>query len=86
LIRCRTPQDPARMATMAQKIEAEKRIRDLLEQGGLPQPDYVEYGFTCIRLFFMDTKTLVVIDIDEPEEVEGSVHPGDRVDPRRRGR
>lgn len=56
------------MATLAQKIEAEKRLRDLLEQSGLPPPDYVEYGFTCIRFIFEDTKTVVVIDIDDPEE------------------
>lgn len=56
------------MATLAQKIEAEKRMRDLLEESGLPQPDFVEYGFTCIRLFYERTKQVVVIDIDEPEE------------------
>ena len=56
------------MATLAQKIEAEKRMRELLEENGLPQPDYVEYGFTCIRLFFEASKTVVVIDIDEPPE------------------
>ena len=56
------------MATLAQKIETEKRMRDLLEQGGLPQPDHVEYGFTCIRLFFEETMTVVVIDIDEPDD------------------
>ena len=55
------------MATLAQEIETEKRMRDLLEQGGLPQPDHVEYGFTCIRLFFEETMTVVVIDIDEPD-------------------
>jgi hypothetical protein len=54
------------MATLAQKIQAEKRMRDLLRDGGLPQPDRVEYGFTCIRLFFEDTMTMVVVDIDEP--------------------
>jgi hypothetical protein len=58
------------MATLAQKIAAEKRMRDLLEESGLPPPDHVEYGYTCIRLFFMDTKTVVVIDIDEPEDSE----------------
>ena len=58
------------MATLAQKIEAETRMRDLLEESGLPQPDYVEYGFTCIRLFFDDTKHVVVIDIDEPDSIE----------------
>ncbi len=61
------------MATLAQKIEAEKRMRDLLEEGCLPQPDYVEHGFTCIRLFFNDTKTVVVIDIDDPEEAEADL-------------
>jgi hypothetical protein len=69
------------MATLAQKIEAEKRMRDLLEEGGLPQPDYVEYGFTCIRLFFEETKTVVVIDIDQPEDdEEEGAHGGKRVD------
>jgi hypothetical protein len=58
------------MATLAQKIEAEKRMRDLLEEAGLPEPDYVEYGFTCIRLFFNPSKTVVVIDIDDPEDTE----------------
>jgi hypothetical protein len=58
------------MATLAQKIEAETKMRDLLENAGLPQPDHVEYGFTCIRLFFMETKTVVVVDIDQPEDAD----------------
>jgi hypothetical protein len=56
------------MATLAQKIRAEKRMRDLLEEGGLPQPDYIEYGYTCIRLIFEEPKLCVVIDIDEPPD------------------
>jgi hypothetical protein len=60
------------MATLAQKIEAENRMRELLEDSGLPQPDHVEYGYTCIRLFFNQTKHVVIIDIDEPEEGEGA--------------
>jgi len=54
------------MAPLARKIEAEKRIRDLLEENGLPQPDRVEYGFTCIRCFFESSKHVVIIDLDEP--------------------
>lgn len=54
------------MATLAQKIEAERRIRDLFEKAGLPQPE-IEYGFTCIRAFIEEFKIVVVIDIDEPE-------------------
>jgi hypothetical protein len=61
------------MATLAQEIRAEKRMRDLLEENGMPQPDHVEYGFTCIRLFFNETKTVVVVDIDDPLEVEDAV-------------
>jgi hypothetical protein len=56
------------MATLAQKIDAERRMRELLEDNGLPQPDMVEYGFTCIRLIFEDSKTVVVIDIDDPPD------------------
>lgn len=56
------------MATLDQKIQAEIRMRELLETSGLPQPDHIEYGFTCIRLFFEETKTVVVIDIDQAEE------------------
>ena len=77
LFRCRGPRDPADMATLAQKIEAEKRMRDLLEQNGLPQPDHVEYGYTCIRLFYTDTKTCVVVDIDEPHDGVGAPFDAD---------
>jgi hypothetical protein len=73
LIRNRGSDDAAGMATLAQKIEAETRMRELLEEGGLPQPDYVEYGFTCIRLFFNDTKHVIIIDIDDPEDTEADV-------------
>jgi hypothetical protein len=65
------------MATLAQKIETETRMRNLLEEAGLPQPHHVEYGFTCIRLFFDESMTVVVVDIDEPperiEDVESDV-------------
>lgn len=56
------------MATLAQKIAAETRTRDWFAQHGLPEPDYVEYGFTCIRFFFTDAKVVFVLDIDEPED------------------
>ncbi len=54
------------MATLKQKVEAEATMRELLADNGVPEPDEVEYGFACIRLFWHDTKTVVVIDIDEP--------------------
>jgi hypothetical protein len=63
------------MATLAQKIDTERRMRQLIEDGGLPQPDRVEYGFTCIRLIFEASKLVVVIDIDEPEDEGGGRDP-----------
>jgi hypothetical protein len=62
------------MATLAQKIETEQRMRELLEANNMPQPDFVEYGFTCIRLFYEERKLMVVIDIDKPpEDIETSL-------------
>ena len=58
------------MATLKQKIQAEHAGRAVLENGGLPQPDAVEYGHTCIRFFWNAQKVVLVIDIDEPPEPE----------------
>jgi hypothetical protein len=52
------------MAPRARKLEAEKRMRDLLESDGLPQPDAIEYGEECIRLFFNDSKLVVIVELD----------------------
>jgi hypothetical protein len=65
------------MASLAQKIETERRMRDLLEDEGLPQPDYVEYGYTCIRLIYTESKTCVVIDVDPPPDgADGAASDG----------
>ena len=56
------------MATLKQKIAAESTLRELLEQNGLPEPDRVEYGYTCIRLFWNEPKAVVIVDIDELPE------------------
>jgi hypothetical protein len=56
------------MASLNEQIDAELKMRELLEDSGLPQPDRVEYGRTCIRMFWHDTKSVVVVDIDEPDE------------------
>jgi hypothetical protein len=56
------------MATLKQKIAAERDGRAMLEQGGLPQPDGVEYGYTCIRFFWNEPKLMLVIEIDKPPE------------------
>jgi hypothetical protein len=56
------------MATLNQKIDAERRIRELIEAEGLPEPSRIEYGHTCIRLFWEKSKVVLAIDIDEPPE------------------
>lgn len=56
------------MATLREKIAAERSGRAMLEQGGVRQPDHVEYGNTCIRFFWDEEKLVLVIDIDEPPE------------------
>ena len=48
-------------------------MRDLLEENSLPQPDYVEYGFACIRCFFKDSRHVVIIDLDESRDDETGV-------------
>ncbi len=40
----------------------------MFEESGLPEPDRVEYGHTCIRFFWDETKVVLVVDIDEPAE------------------
>jgi hypothetical protein len=56
------------MATLKQKIAAEQHARAMLEDHGLPQPDAVEYGYTCIRLYWLEEKVVMVVDIDKPPE------------------
>jgi hypothetical protein len=52
------------MATLEQKIAAERDALALLEQYGLPEPDDVEYGCTCIRLIWWEPKAALIIQID----------------------
>ena len=40
----------------------------MLRHSELPAPDWVEYGHTCIRLFWEDSKVALVVDIDKPPE------------------
>gem|GEM_PF-6944050 len=35
------------MATLKRKVRAERRMRQLLASEGLPDPDWVEYGYEC---------------------------------------
>jgi hypothetical protein len=52
------------MASLEQKLQAEIKMRELIEEAGLPAPDEIEYGYTCIRLFWREQNAVVIIDID----------------------
>jgi hypothetical protein len=66
------------MATLEKKIEVEARVRAMLESEGTPLPDRVEYGEGCIRLFWVESKTVLVVDIDEPEDGDGAFEDEDQ--------
>jgi hypothetical protein len=65
------------MATQAQKIAAEEMVREMIAQQGLPEPDDIEYGFTCIRVLWNEPKVAWVVDIDPPPEDELAVDDED---------
>ncbi len=65
------------MATLAMKIKAEQRMRELLAEAEVAEPDHVEYGYGCIRLFWDGPKVVVVVDIDEDGEIaDSTLTPG----------
>ena len=53
------------MAALRDKIAAERMVRQLLEREGIPAPNQIEYGHTCIRLIWAAQKVALVVDIDE---------------------
>jgi hypothetical protein len=63
--------DPVGMATLRQKIAAERKVRELLDQYDVPAPDAIEYGFTCIRAIWEDPKLVLIVDIDPPPDDPG---------------
>ncbi len=56
------------MATLAQKIAAETAVREMIAEHGLPEPDDIEYGITCIRVLWNEPKLALVVDIDPPPD------------------
>jgi hypothetical protein len=67
------------MAPIDQKHQAERRMMSLLKDNGLPLPDEVEYGDTCVRFLWHDRKVAVVVDLEEFDETDsygGYEHDG----------
>ncbi len=64
------------MATIKEQIAAERTAREVLERAGLPAPDEVEYGYTCIRLLWHEAKVALVVEIDKPPGGDDCSQPG----------
>jgi hypothetical protein len=61
------------MATLARKIAAEQKVRELLVREDVPVPDRIEYGFDCVRLFWDKQEVVLVVELDEiGEESSGA--------------
>ena len=44
--------------------EAEQRMRELLRDNGLPEPDSVRYDAAEVAFFWHESKTVVVVELD----------------------
>ena len=53
------------MATLKQKIDCEIKVRQMLDEADVPAPDHIEYGHCCIRLFWIEPRVALVVDIDD---------------------
>jgi hypothetical protein len=58
------------MATLQQKVKCERKMRSIIEASGLPEPDEVEYGYTCIWVIWNEPKVALRIDIDEDPDLD----------------
>jgi hypothetical protein len=52
------------MAITAEHVAAERALRELLPDAGLPQPDEVEYREGGVVFLWHETKLAVIVDID----------------------
>jgi hypothetical protein len=52
------------MAIMGEHAAAERALRELLPDAGLPQPDEVEYREESVVFFWHETKLAVIVDLD----------------------
>ena len=53
------------MVSLELKRKAERRLRELLWEDGFAQPDRVEYGPSCVTLFWHSVKKAIVVDVDQ---------------------
>ncbi|MFL5911915.1 MAG: hypothetical protein ACJ768_15235 [Gaiellaceae bacterium] len=53
------------MAHVRDLEAAERRMRQLLDDAGLPEPDEVDYGEDSIALIWFESKLIVCVDLTE---------------------
>jgi hypothetical protein len=58
------------MATLADKIRCERKILAMVADQGLPKPDEVEHGYTCIWVIWHEPKVALRIDIDKDPDFD----------------
>ena len=53
------------MAHLRDLEATERRMRQLLDDAGLPEPDGVDYGEDSIALIWFESKLIVCVDLTE---------------------
>jgi hypothetical protein len=59
----------SRMTSLAMKIKAERRMRELLEEGGMRPPDLIQYGESTITVYWHGADSAVMVEIDDDGEI-----------------
>jgi hypothetical protein len=68
--RCSPLPDAADMAPIDQKQRVERRMLQLIEDSGLPEPDEIRYGEQCVEFLWLDRKVAVVVDLEDSDELD----------------
>ena len=57
------------MVPIEMRMKTERRIRRLLYEGRMLQPDIVQYGDTCIYLYWEGADDSIVVEITDDGEI-----------------
>jgi hypothetical protein len=57
------------MVPIEMRLKAERRLRQLLAEGGYAQPDVIQYGRAFIHLFWHRARVSILVEITRKGEV-----------------
>jgi hypothetical protein len=57
------------MVSVAMKMKAMRRLRQLMAESNVAQPDRVEYGASSVTLFWTSVEKAIMVDISDRGEV-----------------